>query len=180
MEEAQTTIIREATPADAPGIARVHVDTWRTTYRGLVPDNYLDRLSYADREAWWEQMLTTPGSDTFIYVAEYAERIVGFVSGGPIRTEGEEYTGELYAIYILQSQQGKGTGRRLTEALVKRMLDADIHSMLLWVIVGNPAERFYRSLGGVEVRRQQFELGGAMIEEVGYGWQDIAPILERG
>jgi hypothetical protein len=42
-------VIREAAPADAPGIARVHVDTWRTTYQGIVPDQFLARLSYEAR-----------------------------------------------------------------------------------------------------------------------------------
>ena len=66
------TTVREATPADAPGIARVHVDAWRTTYRGLVPDSYLAGLSYADRQTMWERILTTPDRKSFIYVAEAA------------------------------------------------------------------------------------------------------------
>jgi L-amino acid N-acyltransferase YncA len=176
-----SVVVREATSTDAPGMARVHVDTWRTTYRGLVPDSYLDDLSYTDRQAMWEQALTNSEHRSFIYVAQAGDsEIVGFASGGPIRTEGEEYEGELYSIYILASQQGKGTGRRLVEAIVRRMLVADIHSMLVWVLAGNPAERFYVSLGGVEVRRQPFELGGVTLDEVGYGWRNIATILERG
>src|SRR5918998_4172552 len=46
-------VVREARPADAAGIARVHVDTWRTTYRGIVPDDHLDALSYEARERFW-------------------------------------------------------------------------------------------------------------------------------
>lgn len=29
-------IIRGASQDDAPSIARVHIDTWRTTYRGIL------------------------------------------------------------------------------------------------------------------------------------------------
>ena len=34
-------VIRQATPEDARAIAAVHVDSWRTTYRGLLRDAYL-------------------------------------------------------------------------------------------------------------------------------------------
>ncbi len=34
--------VRRAEPADALGMARVHVDTWRETYRGLMSDSELD------------------------------------------------------------------------------------------------------------------------------------------
>jgi hypothetical protein len=40
--------IREATLADAEGVARVHVDTWRSAYKEMVPDSYLDGLNYED------------------------------------------------------------------------------------------------------------------------------------
>ncbi|WP_306428702.1 hypothetical protein [Robertmurraya siralis] len=39
-------IIREATLSDAEGIAKVHVDSWRTTYKGIVSDVFLEQLSY--------------------------------------------------------------------------------------------------------------------------------------
>ena len=39
-----TITIRPATAADAAQIARVRVDCWRSTYRGLVPDAYLDGM----------------------------------------------------------------------------------------------------------------------------------------
>lgn len=38
--------VREATEADLSGIARVLVDTWRATYRGIVPDSCLDGMTY--------------------------------------------------------------------------------------------------------------------------------------
>jgi hypothetical protein len=38
-------LLREATLKDVPVIARVHVDTWQTTYRGIVPDSYLAQLN---------------------------------------------------------------------------------------------------------------------------------------
>ena len=52
--------IREATASDASGIARVHVDAWRATYRGIVPDAHLDAMSHVRSELRWCERLTAP------------------------------------------------------------------------------------------------------------------------
>ena len=52
--------IREASPTDATAIARVHVDSWRTTYAGIVPADYLANLSYVQREQFWCDIFSTP------------------------------------------------------------------------------------------------------------------------
>jgi L-amino acid N-acyltransferase YncA len=96
-------IIRAAHLEDAPGIAHVHVDSWRTTYKGIMPDKTLANLSYEQRTQQWVTRLSKPHRETFIPVAEDGQ-IVGFVSGGPVRSEQEAlYKSELYAIYILST-----------------------------------------------------------------------------
>lgn len=74
----------------------------------------------------------------FVFVAEDIQgKIVGFVGGGKIRTDNPEndlrYQSELYAIYLLKEAQGHGLGRRLMLALVEKLVEAGMHSMLLWV-----------------------------------------------
>lgn len=104
-------LIREADVKDAPAIARVTVDTWKTAYRGIINDDYLDKLSYADREEGWRQF---PFHNSFIYVAEDEDQnIIGFAAAGPERTENPDYMGELYAIYIDQQYQNQGIGSAL-------------------------------------------------------------------
>jgi len=41
-------IIREAEPSDAAMLAEVHVDSRRTAYRDILPQEYLASLSYLD------------------------------------------------------------------------------------------------------------------------------------
>ncbi|MFL5590179.1 MAG: GNAT family N-acetyltransferase, partial [Ktedonobacteraceae bacterium] len=142
-------IIRQATLEDAAGIAKVHVDTWRTTYRGIVPEEYLANMSYEESEKRWAGRLSDSEGKTCIYVAEdEAGHIVGFVSGGPDRDNDPVYKGELYAIYILQAHYGEGIGRLLTLALVEGLLQMGLDSMILWVFAVNPARHFYEALGG--------------------------------
>lgn len=110
-------IVREAAPSDIPAISRVHVDTWRTTYHGIVPDEVLANLSYKKRENGWRQVFNNaPKDHGFTYVAEdESGQIVGFANGGVERTGHPVYQGELNAIYILKSHQQKGIGRELVQ-----------------------------------------------------------------
>jgi ribosomal protein S18 acetylase RimI-like enzyme len=173
-------IIREARIEDAAGIAKVHVDTWRTTYAGILPDEHLANLSYERREKLWiDYILSDAESRDFNHVAENdAGQIVGFVSGGPERKNDPDYKSELYAIYILKEYQGQGIGHSLTQTLVKRLLQSGMNTMLLWVVSDNPARRFYEALGGQQIKTERVELGGVMIDEVAYGWTDINTILQ--
>ncbi|GCF08898.1 GNAT family N-acetyltransferase [Dictyobacter arantiisoli] len=165
-------------PQDVSGIARVHVDSWRSTYRGIVPDHYLDTLSYDKRIQSWNTIFNNPESrETVLVALNEDEQIVGFVSGGPARDALLDYPGELYAIYLLESAQGHGLGRRLIQALSETLLQSDLTSMYLWALTENPACRFYERLGGQYLRTQSFEIEGVQIEERAYGWPDIRTLL---
>lgn len=169
--------IRTATVADAPSIAKVHVESWRSTYRGIVPNEFLDSLSYVQRERLWRDILSEPVPDTFVFVAEdESGTIVGFVSGGRERSGDTTYTGELYAIYLLEAYQRQGIGRQLTIALVRRLIEAGVSSLLLWVLAENPSRRFYEALGGQPVYEKTVTIGGAPLIEVGYGWREAGVI----
>ena len=167
--------IREAVPEDAGPMAKVHIDTWRTAYAGIVPSEHLAGLSYERREAVWVQILTRDQPAQCNCVAEtVGGEIVGFAGGGPEREGDSTYKGELYAIYLLQEHQRRGIGRRLACAVAHGLLSSGFDSMLLWMLEDNrPARRFYESLGGEQVGRKTIEIGGADLVEVSYGWRDI-------
>ena len=137
---------------------------------------HLAGLSYPDRESRWNKILTTDQPATSYFVAETdVSEIVGFASGGPEREGNQTYRGEIYAIYVLKEYQGQGIGRRLVSAVAQRLLVNGLGSMLAWVLTDNqPACRFYESLGGEQVGRKKTTIGGTDLEEVAYGWRDIA------
>ncbi|MCL6580359.1 MAG: GNAT family N-acetyltransferase [Firmicutes bacterium] len=165
-------VIRPATKADAAGIARVHIDTWRTTYRGIVPDERLDRADYEAGRATWEKNVEQ-GEGRFVLVAEVpGEGVVGFAAGGPERSGDATYRGEVYALYVLKAHQRKGIGRRLVMAAAEELRRRGLDSLLIWVLARNPYRAFYEALGGKELRSQTIEIAGRPLEEVAYGWPD--------
>jgi GNAT superfamily N-acetyltransferase len=165
-------MLRAATIDDAPAIARVHVASWRSTYRHLLPADFLDSLSetgYADR---WTRFIAEPTNR--VYVVEADGELVGFASAGPERAGETGYTGELYAIYVLDGYQRRGHGLELMRAVVAGLRELGFDDMIIWVLRDNRAARlFYERLGGAYVRSQPITLGSATLEEVSYGWPHL-------
>ncbi|MCR8645016.1 GNAT family N-acetyltransferase [Paenibacillus sp. N1-5-1-14] len=166
--------IRVARPQDAKQIAEVHVGSWQTTYIGLVSDEFLASLNVDDRVKRWDGILANLTEDHQIWVAEDEGKIVGFANGGRNRdTEYPSYTGEVYAIYLLQAYQGQGIGAALFTRVVQELSKLQYDSMLLWVLEGNPAQLFYEKLGGVVVGEKTLEIGGKSVREFAMGWNSL-------
>jgi GNAT superfamily N-acetyltransferase len=164
--------VRPANADDAAAIARVHVSTWHTAYRELLPEDYLDSLSESDYEERWARTLREGSSR--VYVAEDRGAVVGFASGGRERAGEVGYDGELYALYVLDSAQRHGHGRDLVKAVVGGLREMGLLNMIVWVLRDNPtARKFYERLGGVYVRSQPITIGSALLQEVSYGWKSL-------
>lgn len=165
-------------PADVPGIARVHVDAWRSTYRGIVPGAALAARSYVEQERKWKRRVhASPGAHRILVAVDRGQGIVGFASGGSRRAGPAAYAGELYAIYVLEAHQGRGLGRRLVLEMAEWLVERGVTSMLVWVFAANPAHRFYETLGARRVAAKRVAIGGAELEEVAYGWDDLGAFV---
>jgi GNAT superfamily N-acetyltransferase len=171
--------IRRALPEDAATIARVHIDSWRETYAGIVSTEYLKNLSYSDRAARWEDNLGTAAAgadekpETWVLEApvEGQGRLLsGFVTYGPARDLEFGAGGELYAIYLLRAAQGHGFGRLLLDQAAKGLKAAGFSGMSLWVLALNPTRDFYRHMGGVETGRKMINIGSQELEEISLHW----------
>lgn len=169
--------IRKAHPEDAADISKVQVDSWRTTYKGIVPDDFLQQLSYEKREEVWREATKS----TLVFVAEEENgQIVGFICGGKERSgKYEGYDGELYAIYILKEYQDRGIGTLLVKELSKAMNESGFRSMIVLVLDENPAKYFYEALGGKLIDYDEITIGGKPLKERVYGWGDLKNLLEK-
>jgi L-amino acid N-acyltransferase YncA len=169
-------IIRPARQEDVEKIAQVHVESWRTTYPGIVPEEYLAALSVPNRMTRWREGLT---QGIMVYFAELDGEVVGFISGGPIREPIETYDAELYAVYILQQAQGRGIGKALLQELATLLLGQGYKSMAVWVLEQNPAKHFYMHTGAELLIAKDIEIGGAILPEAACGWPDLNSLAKR-
>jgi GNAT superfamily N-acetyltransferase len=164
--------LREATLDDAAGIGRVHVEGWQTTYRGLLPDAFLDDLTVESRTEFWTRPLTTRPAGWHMLVAEEAGKIVGFACGsGEWGEPRPGCEGHVNAIYVLSGHRGGGIGTRLLAALFERLTSDGCKSVSLWVLAGNDrTEAFYRALGAAELMRADKPGAGEPVPEIALGW----------
>jgi ribosomal protein S18 acetylase RimI-like enzyme len=168
-------MVRPAHPGDAAAIARVHVESWRTTYRDLLPAEFLASLSESGYTERWHRVIGDASSRVF--VVEEDGEVVGFASCGRERAGESGFAGELYAIYVLESMQRRGHGRELVRAGVGGLREMGLKDMIIWVLRDNaPARRFYERLGGTYVRKQPITIGPATLEEVSYGWRRLEDV----
>lgn len=173
------TVIRAGTPTDAAAIARVHVATWRSTYPGVLPVKYLLGLSEAACAKRWRRILAINGYGNRTYVAEGPQGIVGFGSCGTQRSRLPDFSGEFYALYLLDEAQGQGLGRQLMAVMAGDLVDRGVRSALVWVLRDNPTHWFYERLGGTQVAQQRVRFAGTDLVQLAYGWRDLVPLARQ-
>jgi ribosomal protein S18 acetylase RimI-like enzyme len=182
-----TVHIRRGTPKDAAAIGRVHVETWRSAYAGLLPDAMLARMSGWRQTAWWSRALGDPAEQRGIFVADDEEMgVVGFGSCGAVREipEGlngtEQRVGEVFTLYVESDFQDQGLGRRLLDAMFRQLHADGFDTAILWMLAANPTRFFYEGLGGAVVGHRLDRMSGTEVEEVAYAWRDLeAPLIRR-
>ena len=172
------TTIRLARPADAAGIARVHVATWRDTYPGVLPAAYLVALSAETEERRWRGRLARPAAGCATFVADDPQvGVSGYATCGANRRPlPVKIDGEVYEIYVDPCAQGRHLGRRLIAAMADRLLVQGFRSACIRVLRDNPTRWFYRHLNGRLILEETIRFAGADLSQLTYVWPDLASL----
>lgn len=144
--------VRTPVPEDAPGIARVHTQSWQETYTGLVPERFLGDDALHSREAMWTRMLADPSRRVRVRVAVVGETIIGFTGTGQPREDDPAREHALHLLYVLGEHHGTGAGQALLDAVLGG------EPAQLWVAEANAhAIHFYE--------RNRFRADGASLTD---------------
>jgi GNAT superfamily N-acetyltransferase len=163
------TVVRAAVPADADEAARVQARSWRSAYRGLIAQEFLDGLEpgfFADRYTFGRVGLLMPST----LVAVDGAAILGLATTGLCRDGDFPNFGELMAIYVDPAHMRRGVGRSLLAAARERLRMVGVAGALLWVLDGNtPARRFYERDGwGFDGACRTTTFGDSSVRQVRY------------
>lgn len=160
--------LRDATAADAHAIATLLVQSWRTAYRGLLPDDVLAGLSIPEREQFWSEFLSARPPRTRALVATIAGAVIGFAATGPplVPADRADPTlGDLYALYLAPDVWRRGIGTRLHAAALDGLRSCGFTHAGLWILDTNErALHFYQRLGWTDTGRSQLDPGPGGIE----------------
>ncbi|HYD79695.1 MAG TPA: GNAT family N-acetyltransferase [Paucimonas sp.] len=172
-------ILRAAIPADAAAIAQVRVDSWRATYRGILPDADLDSMKLDESAALWERILEAKSAAASVFVAERDGAVLGFAAGKLLEEEKFGLNAELAAIYMRPDAQRAGIGRRLVGKIAEAHQAHGAHGLIAWVLAKNEiARQFFEDLGAELLIEQPFTWNEELeLVEAGYGWRDLNALL---
>ncbi|MFP3269378.1 MAG: GNAT family N-acetyltransferase [Paraburkholderia sp.] len=160
--------LRPATPADAALIAAIHSTSWQATYRGLLPDDFLDGEVTRERAAYWQARLNAPGAERrSVAIAERGGEPIGFVC---VERQPESAWGVLLDnLHALPGHQGIGVGKLLMQAAIDWTAAQGENQLYLYVLEGNtPAIGFYERQGWQFAGAEPDHMGGVDITALRY------------
>lgn len=160
-------------------IAGVLVDTWRSTFRGLLADDFLDGMSREEQAVRHARRMGAPGVCYLVAVEPSAGEIIGFVNFGPGRGKVPDDIYEIYALYVRAEHQGSGIGTTLVRSAARHCAGQRAKSLFAWVLSGNPNRKFYERLGAKAVETASIWLDDRHYEQVAYLWEDLASLLQH-
>jgi ribosomal protein S18 acetylase RimI-like enzyme len=183
--------IRRARPTDAVAIGAVHVAAWRSTYPGILPDEYLARLSVARQAAYYDSAIRG-GTGVHVATASGTDvppgsgpRVVGYATAGRTRLSSQATIagrrlaeGEIETLYVLDDWRERGIGRRLMRAAAAGLAEAGCRSAFLWVLRENPSRWFYERMGGRAVAESITHVAGYAVPQVAFVWDPIEKLLQ--
>lgn len=149
-----TAVIRKATVEDIPIIRQLTFEIWPTTYNHIISQQQIDYML---------EMMYSPASlqkqmqeqqCTFI-IAEENNTPVAFASYNQTTAQ----TWKLNKIYILPSQQGKGTGKFILNYIIEEIKKQNAKALQLQVNRNNNAKYFYEKLGFKIIETADFDIG---------------------
>ena len=178
MNEVMKENIREATIQDAQGIGKVHVDSWRTTYKDIIPDHFLNNLSYEQRTELAKRNIAKKDNHMLVAENEFGE-IVGFADASTRESNVVPYSSDLTSIYLLEEYQGKGIGKLLLKELFMYFKQKEYQSIFVEVLAENKTRNFYEYYGAQYVDNTEIKIGGKIVEELIYVWNDIDEVTEK-
>lgn len=150
-------IIRKRNKEDIKSITHIVTVTWNETYKGIVPDWFLEELKKNEAERAKKAYNEFDSNNNNQFVLEVDNEVVGFVNFGSSNDKDYQDCGEIIALYIISKYKGNGFGRKLVEEAKKELKKQGYNKMIIACLKGNPSNEFYKHIGGVYVKDVLYE-----------------------
>jgi len=165
-------MIREAKIEDAKEIAKVHVHSWQTAYKGIMSDEFLQNLSVEKRTELWKSNIQL--DENIVLVAIVDDKIIGFACGAKVKEEEYPlYDGDVTSIYFYEEYQGKGYGKELIHALFGKFKQKGYKNAIVKVLEDNKSRYFYERLGAKLIDQCDIQIAGGQATLLTYAWDEI-------
>ncbi|HWC53519.1 MAG TPA: GNAT family N-acetyltransferase [Chitinophagaceae bacterium] len=145
--------IRNATTDDISLIRELTFKVWPQTYAAIISKEQID---YMLDMMYSETSLKKQMAEGCQFVIAYDDNEpVGFAS----YQETEPQLFKLHKIYVLPTQQGKGTGKFIINHIVEKIKSKNAKALQLQVNRYNKAKSFYEKLGFFVLKEINLDIG---------------------
>lgn len=144
---------RKARVEDYEGIYYVSCYSWDETYRGYMPDQYLDdrinnfEMRSLKTKKYLKKLADEDNIDKYL-VCEVDGKIVGICQYLNSQNDSYKGMGLLGALYVLKKYQGLGIGKELFKLAVDGLIEMGYEKMYLECLIGNRTINFYKKYDG--------------------------------
>jgi ribosomal protein S18 acetylase RimI-like enzyme len=171
-------IIEMATIADVPEMARLHVMSWQTAFKGVVPESELRARDVGRSIEGWTTTYHSFPENLCVARESTSRNILGFCCAGPVvkQERSGPFGFEFYSLHVAPGFYHRGIGTAFLRAGFNRMRDLGLDGAIVWTLDQLvQARRFYEKHGGQVVKRDTCFIGGQKVGEVAYGWPEGLP-----
>jgi len=155
-------------PEDAKSISDIRINGWKSAYRGIMKDEYLNNIDYeVGRNRFYERLSNINYNEKIIVYEDENKTILGFAVF--INLLDQKYDCELQGLYIEPNNKGKGIGSQLMNYVINYFKNNNKKSMIIYCLKENYASRkFYEKHNGILSEEEDKEIGGNIHRVVGY------------
>ena len=146
--------IRIATDEDCRSLATLKRRVWETTYRGIYPDEKLDKYDIDLNENKFKNMIKQKSQKLFVVLNE--SEIIGYMSCGKIMRPFDDHTHDIGLLYLAKEYQGKGIGLDLFQFAKMELKNQGVTEFIVSCNKYNlPAQHFYKKMGGKIIKIEE-------------------------
>jgi len=175
-------IFRDATRKDVSAIAELHAESWRSAYRGILSDDYLENRVHVERLSTWRVRFSEKTmKPMFVIVAEAEHGLAGFICVFP--EESAVWGSFLDNLHVAPQFIGQGIGRQLVSEGARTLVSCGSRGGLyFWVLEQNKkARRFYERAGAVTVGSAENPMpDGRSVLALRCHWPDLSRLVLKG
>ena len=152
-------MLRKAKKEDADRISYINAMSWKTTYKNIFPDSFLNNIDENDKNNIRKCM-----DKINEYVVYEEDKVLGFARCGINRKGYNDEYAEIYALYIDNDYRGKKIGTKLVK-YVLNMFNGKYKYLLISTLKENSANEFYKKIGGRKIDECNFVIEGKIYKE---------------
>jgi ribosomal protein S18 acetylase RimI-like enzyme len=162
--------IREATLSDLERIAELYLKNHTETYRGLLSDDYFERLTPDYAKEKWGRFLYSEGKK--IWVAYDKDDFLGFTAG----TKDTSLAGTWYldSLHVTERARGKGIGTAFIEIMMQYAAENGYSGMSVCIVKGNDhAGNLYKKHGAKHLLDFEDDFCGTVSRSEKLLWENL-------